>query len=140
VTTLNNITNAFTAGPPGANVTGHPALAARARRIARWFNTDVLEQSPEFVFGTSPRRLLRGAGDVTIDLLLSKPMRLGEERAVQLRVEAFSALNHVNLGLPGHVLGAPDFGVVSMVGRRARCSSALGLSSEIVIRDGLRAL
>jgi hypothetical protein len=47
---------------------------------------------------------------------------------------------HVNLGLPGHVLGAPDFGVVRRRGRRARCGSALGLSSEITIRDGLSAL
>jgi len=57
--------------------------------------------------------LLRGAGDVTVDLLVSKSVRIGREGAVQLRAEAFNAFNRVNLGIPGHVLGAPDFGVVS---------------------------
>jgi hypothetical protein len=59
----------------------------------------------------SPRGL-----HVTIDLRVWEAMRLGGERAVQLRVEAFNALNHVILGLRGQVLGAPALGVVSTAG------------------------
>jgi hypothetical protein len=128
VTTLTNTTNAFSAGELRANVTGDPALPARDRTVARWFNTDAFAQPPAFTFGTSPRGLLRGAGDVTIDLLLSKTVRFGPERAVQVRVEAFNALNRVNLGLPGHVLGAPDFGVVST----AKPARALQLGVRVV--------
>jgi hypothetical protein len=113
VTTLTDTTNAFSAGALRANVSGDPALPARDRTVARWFNTDAFTQPPAFTFGTSPRGLLRGAGEVTIDVLLSKTIRFGAARAVQVRVEAFNALNRVNLGLPGQVLGAPDFGVVS---------------------------
>jgi hypothetical protein len=38
---------------------------------------------------------------------------LSAARYLQLRVELFNALNHANFGLPGHTLGAPNFGVVS---------------------------
>jgi hypothetical protein len=116
VTTLTNTTNAFTPGPLRANLSGNPALPAGDRTLARWFNTDAFAQPAAFSFGTSPRGVLRGAGDVTIDVLLSKTVRFGRERAVQLRVEAFNALNRANFGLPGHALGAPDFGVVSTAG------------------------
>jgi hypothetical protein len=64
--------NAFTASPLRANLTGDPARAARERTTARSFNTDGFEQPRAFVFGTSPRGLLRGTGDVTVDLLLLK--------------------------------------------------------------------
>jgi len=128
VTTLTNTTNAFSAGPLRANVTGDPALPARERSSARWFNTDAFTQPPAFTFGTSPRGLLRGAGDVTVDLLVSKSVRIGREGAVQLRAEAFNAFNRVNLGIPGHVLGAPDFGVVST----ARPARTLQLGVRVV--------
>jgi hypothetical protein len=113
VTTLTNTANPFTAGPLRANVTGDPSLPSRERTTARWFNTDAFTQPPPFAFGTSARGVLRAAGDVTIDLLLAKTVSLGGDRSVQVRVEAFNALNRVNLGIPGHVFGAPDFGVVS---------------------------
>ena len=43
----------------------------------------------------------------------SKNVSLTKARYVQVRVELFNALNHPNFGLPGHTLGAPNFGVVS---------------------------
>jgi hypothetical protein len=43
----------------------------------------------------SGRGLLRGCADKTVDLSLSRNIRLGGGRAVQLRVDAFNAFNTV---------------------------------------------
>jgi hypothetical protein len=40
----------------------------------------------------------------------------GEDRKLQLRGEFFNIANHANFGVPGRVLGAPGFGVVSSAG------------------------
>jgi hypothetical protein len=113
VTTQTNTTNAFSAGAQRANLVGDPGLASGERTLNRWFDTDAFAQPATFTFGNSGRGVLRGDGLVNVDLSLARNITLGSTRSLQLRVELFNAFNHPDFGLPGHVFGAPDFGVVS---------------------------
>jgi Carboxypeptidase regulatory-like domain len=113
VTTQTNTTNAFSAGAQRANLDGDPELSPDERTLNRWFNTDAFAQPATFTFGNSGRGILRGDGLVNVDLSLAKNVAMGSTRSLQLRVEMFNAFNHPTFGLPGHVLGAPDFGVIS---------------------------
>jgi hypothetical protein len=113
VLTQTNNTNAFSAGTPRADLTGNPVLPAGDRTLQRWFNTDAFAQPAPFTFGNSGRGILRGDGIANVDVSLSKNVSLSAARYLQVRVELFNVLNHANFGLPGHTLGAPNFGVVS---------------------------
>jgi hypothetical protein len=65
-----------------------------------------------FTFGNSPRSGLRGDGLQTVDLTLSKEFPVSERYKFDLRGEFYNLLNHANFELPGHVLGAANFGSV----------------------------
>ncbi|MPY89980.1 MAG: hypothetical protein GEU99_18915 [Luteitalea sp.] len=116
VTTQTNTTNAFSAGGLRADVAGDPALPAGERSPEQWFLTDAFTQPAPLTFGNSPRGVLRGDGVINFDISLAKSIAFGGERVLQVRVEAFNLFNHPNFNLPGHVLGAPAFGVVSGAG------------------------
>ena len=113
VLTQTNTTNAFSAGAQRADVAGDPVLPGSERTLNRWFNTDAFSQPATFAFGNSGRGILRGDGLINADMSLAKNVSLGPARSLQVRVELFNAFNHPNFGLPGHTLGAPDFGIVS---------------------------
>jgi hypothetical protein len=112
VLTQTNNTNAFSAAQR-ADLTGNPVLPASDRTLQRWFNTDAFAQPAPFTFGNSGRGILRGDGIANVDISLSKNVSLTAGRYLQVRVELFNALNDANFALPGHTLGAPNFGVVS---------------------------
>ncbi len=113
VVTQTNTTNAFSAGALRANVVGNPSLPSNARALTHWFNTEAFEQPAPFTFGNSGRGILRGNGVINFDMSLAKNVSIGAARVLQVRVELFNAFNHPNFGLPGHTLGAPNFGIVS---------------------------
>ncbi len=113
VTTQTNTTNAFPAGAQRADVAGDPQLPAGDRTLNRWFNTDAFSQPAQYTFGNGGRGILRGDGIVNFDVSLAKSVNLTARQALQLRVELFNAFNHPNFAIPGTVLGAPTFGVVS---------------------------
>src|SRR5262249_16585420 len=60
VTTQTNTTNAFSAGPLRADITGDPGLPAGERTLTRWFNTNAFAQPAPLTFGNSPPGVLRG--------------------------------------------------------------------------------
>ncbi len=113
VLTQTNTSNAFSAGALRADLVGDPVLPSSERTLNRWFGTDAFAQPAPFTFGNSGRGILRGDGVINFDMSLAKNVSLGPARFLQVRVELFNAFNHPNFGLPGHTLGAPDFGIVS---------------------------
>ncbi len=113
VLTQTNTTNAFSAGALRADLVGNPVLPSSERTLNRWFNTDAFAQPAPLTFGNSGRGILRGDGVINVDLSVAKNVSLRPARSLQLRVELFNAFNHPNFGLPGHTLGAPNFGIVS---------------------------
>ncbi|HEX8500068.1 MAG TPA: TonB-dependent receptor [Pyrinomonadaceae bacterium] len=60
--------------------------------------------------GNLGRNTFRGPRYTTLDASLSRAVRLGETRSLQLRLDAFNALNNVNLFLPNSDLSLPNFG------------------------------
>jgi hypothetical protein len=49
-----------------------------------------------------------------------RSFRVGGERQIQFRLEAFNVLNRVQLGLPVSSLNAPNFGVITSTAGEAR--------------------
>jgi hypothetical protein len=91
------------------NMTGSPDYGARIRYIGdpgsgctgldnqyAQFNTKAVVGPDYFSDGLeSGRAVMRGCADKTVDLSLSRNIRLGGGRSVQLRVDAFNAFNTV---------------------------------------------
>jgi hypothetical protein len=66
--------------------------------------------APPYTFGTAGRNTLRGPGSASLDLALIKGFRLRGSRRLEVRLEAYNALNRVNLGLPDGFVDRPTFG------------------------------
>ena len=60
--------------------------------------------------GNLGRNTFRGPGYSTLDLALGRSFRFGETRQLKLRLDAFNALNNVNLYLPNADLSLANFG------------------------------
>jgi hypothetical protein len=79
-----------------------------------WFNTNAFAPST-YVYGNSPRNPLVGPGTANADLSLLKrfQMSYNEHHSLQVRFEAFNALNHPQFGNPDAYLGDGAFGQVT---------------------------
>ncbi len=73
-----------------------------------WFNPLAFVNPPDYTFGNAPRYFgnLRGPGTVNVDMSVFKTTRITERASLELRVEAFNALNHDNLSMPGSSFSA----------------------------------
>jgi len=73
--------------------------------------------------GNLGRNVLSGFGMCQLDLAARREFRLGEQAKIQVRLEAFNALNHQNLGLPntGFCLPPTESGGTDLV-HQAGCS------------------
>jgi hypothetical protein len=60
--------------------------------------------------GTLGRNTYRGPHYITIDMSLARSFSLREQKVIQLRLDAFNALNNVNLFLPNADLSLANFG------------------------------
>jgi hypothetical protein len=61
-----------------------------------------------FTYGNLHRNDLHGPGQFTNNVSLFKNFKIHEETSLQLRLEAFNALNHANLGNPGNITFTPQ--------------------------------
>jgi hypothetical protein len=79
------------------------------------FNTAVIVPESMGQLGDSGRRIFHGPGIENFDVQVSKTVRLGEAKSLDLRVEAFNLFNHAQFYGPTSVDGEvndPDFGHV----------------------------
>ena len=76
-----------------------------------WFNPLAFVNPPDYTFGNIPRLFgnLRGPGTVNVDMSVFKTTHITERTLFEFRVEAYNALNHDNLSMPGSsfVAGPP---------------------------------
>lgn len=112
IVTSANTTNAFSAGSLRPNLLGNPSLASGERSLTRWFDTSAFALPAQFTFGNSPRSGLRSDSRQTVDATLSKEFPIKERYKFELRGEFYNLLNHANFEMPGHVMGAANFGSV----------------------------
>jgi hypothetical protein len=98
------------------NMTCNPN-AGGARTVGQWFNTSCFRRLtlPEDAgkVGNEPRNAVRGPGFNRIDVSLFKTLSAGGAGRIQVRIEAFNALNSIRFGQPGNQIGSPTFGQIT---------------------------
>ena len=99
--------------PIRANYTGQSVFDANSRTADRWFNTAAFTTPAAFRFGNVGRNTVYGPGRQTLDLALQREFAMTETIKVQVRAEAFNALNHTNLGTPNRFVNTPQFGTIT---------------------------
>jgi hypothetical protein len=62
---------------------------------------------------TSQRNSIRGPGSKNIDLALSRAFRVNDQQNVEIRAEAFNALNWLQLGNPNTAANSATFGQIT---------------------------
>lgn len=99
--------------PIRANLTGAPVFGPGTRTADMWFNTAAFTTPAAFTFGNVGRNTVYGPGRQTLDLALQREFAMTETIKVQVRAEAFNALNHSNLGTPNRFVNTPQFGTIT---------------------------
>ena len=99
--------------PIRANYTGQQIFGPGTHTAASWFNIAAFATPPAFTFGNVGRNTVYGPGRQTLDLALQREFVMTENLKLQLRAEAFNALNHTNLGTPNRFVNTPQFGTIT---------------------------
>lgn len=113
---VNNETGLFTLNQRPAMTPGDANIPHQSRQ--KWFNTSLFSQPAPFTIGNAPRTLpnVRTPGLVNADLSAFKNNYFGESQRfnIQLRIEAFNALNHPQFGGPDTgVNDGSNFGTIN---------------------------
>jgi hypothetical protein len=82
------------AGFDEVNVSGNPNLSHGKKTFDQQFNTAAFSMAPEDVRGNSGLGTVRGPGQNNVDLSIAKTFPLYERFHLELRLDAFNALNH----------------------------------------------
>lgn len=97
-----------------ANLVGDPNVSNPS--ATQWFNTAAFAAPAQFEYGGSPIGVVEGPAAHILDLGLMKRFQIGGDKYIQIRAEAYNALNKVNLGNPGTTLGTANFGRILSAG------------------------
>jgi hypothetical protein len=100
-----------TFGTNRADIVGD--IHADGGEITKWFNTAAFAQPALGNFGNSGRSILRAPGINNLNLALFKNFFLPKNATLQLRVEAFNALNHPQWSGVSQNMTSANFGVVT---------------------------
>ncbi len=95
------------------NVVGEWELPNDQRTLFRYFNPAAFARPADYTYGNSGKWVIRGPGSFDLSAFALKSFRVLERATLQLRVEAFNALNHPYWTDVAATLGRSDFGQVS---------------------------
>jgi hypothetical protein len=84
-----------------------------AKQGYRWLNPAAFRAPAAGQFGNLVNNSLIGPARFNVDMGLVRSFRVGGERAIQFRAEAFNVFNRVNLGNPVSALNSPNFGLIT---------------------------
>jgi len=98
------------------DVVGEWLLPENERSIFRYFNTAAFARPADWTYGNSGKWVVRGPGTIDLGAFAMKDIRVVEKVKVQLRIESFNVMNHMNLQDINTQLGNRSFGQVSGVG------------------------
>jgi hypothetical protein len=79
----------------------------------RWFDTSAFAMPAFGTFGNAGRNIVEGPALAALNVSLLKNFAVREGTTVQIRAEAFNALNRANFDLPQNFLGGAGFGAVT---------------------------
>ena len=114
--------------PIRANYTGQPVFGTGTRTTAEWFDPAAFRTPAAYTFGNVGRNTVYGPGMQTMDLALVRSFALAERLHMEIRGEAFNALNHSNWDTPNRFVNTPQFGTIteaSTPGREFQMSARL---------------
>ena len=92
-------------------IVGDPDLSNQT--FDRWFNTDAFAANTPGLWGNTPKGFLRGPAYWNVDMALSRNIGVGNEKHVELRVEAFNVFNRVQPGNPNVTFANANFGRIT---------------------------
>jgi hypothetical protein len=99
--------------PIRANYNGQAVFGAGTGTTAEWFNPSAFSTPAAYTFGNVGRNTVYGPGMQTLDLALVRSFVLAERLHMEVRGEAFNALNHSNWGTPNRFVNTPQFATVT---------------------------
>jgi hypothetical protein len=79
----------------------------------RWLSAAAFRAPGAGAFGNLENNSLIGPGRFNVDMGIVRSFRMGGERAIQVRAEAFNVFNRVNLSTPVSTLNSPNFGLIT---------------------------
>jgi Carboxypeptidase regulatory-like domain len=114
------VSRAASAVPGGYNLTQRPDLVPGVSltppggsTAAGWLNPAAFAVPAPGTWGNAGRNLARGPSLYQIDLSVARSVPLGERLHLELRAEAFNALNRTQLGNPtGDITVPAQFGII----------------------------
>lgn len=106
---ITGASNQGIASRPNWNPNVSPFVPHQSRSVLyktgqlEWFNPLAFTNPADYTFGNIPREMgnLRGPGTVNLDMSLFKTTHITESTVFEFRIEAYNALNHPNLPMPG---------------------------------------
>ena len=81
--------------------------------VEQWFNTAAFVRNDPFTYGNAGRNIVIGPGIFSMDLSLLKNIVFTGGRALQLRLEAFNALNQPIWGDPDMNMSSSTYGRIN---------------------------
>ena len=84
-----------------------------AKTVLAYLNRAAFAQPAPGTFGDLPINAIKGPARWTIDMALSRNIHLTQVQTLELRLESFNLLNHVNLGNPNTNLNLANFGRIT---------------------------
>jgi hypothetical protein len=114
--------------PVRANYTGQSVFGQGTRTAGEWFNPLAFAAPAPYTFGNLGRNTVYGPGQQTLNVAMGRKFSMTERAQLQLRLEAFNALNKVNLGTPNRFVNTAQFGTItesSTPGRQVQLSARL---------------
>jgi hypothetical protein len=91
-----------------ADQIGNPYPAGFQKTPQHWFSPAAFAQPAPGIPGNSGRNIIRGPGSEILNLSVIKNVQMIDRVRLQMRLEAFNALNHANYGVPGHSTATPS--------------------------------
>jgi hypothetical protein len=98
------------------NLVGDWRLPEDQKSLYRWFNTAAFARPAAYTYGNLGKWVLRGPGTISLSAVALKEIRTIEKIRLQLRIESFNAMNHMDLQDINTSMGTGQFGQIGGVG------------------------
>ena len=82
-------------------------------RIVEYIDNPSVFYDQGSAFGNLGRNVIIGPGFANVDIALMKQTKINEKIRLEMRADAFDALNHPNFGQPGVTVGTSTFGLLT---------------------------
>jgi len=117
------------------NSTGVSAAlsGSETERVGRWFDTSQFTLPAAYTFGNLGRTIdVRGPILDNLDVTLMKTTTIRESVRLQIRAEAYNAVNRPAFANPNTALGNASFGRISSITQRANPARQIMLGAKLV--------